>query len=74
MSARQYLAIFALLAAVAPVVARQLESQQASLLEQAREAALQYSASLPDFLCTEVVGRMHAQGHGRLRDLDTRTV
>jgi hypothetical protein len=74
MSARQYLAIFALLAAVAPVVTRQPESQQASLLEQAREAALQYSASLPDFLCTEVVGRMHAQGHGRLRDLDTLTV
>ena len=74
MSARKHLAIFALLAVGVPATAQQLEPEQARLLEQTREAALQYSASLPDFLCTEVVRRMHAQGHGRLRDLDTLTV
>ena len=57
MSAPQHLAIFALLAAVAPGLAQQLEPEQASLLEQARETALQYSDSLPNFLCTETVRR-----------------
>src|ERR1039458_9089102 len=74
MSARKYLAIVALLAAGAPATAQQLEPEQASLLEQAREAALRYSNSLPDFLCTEVVRRIHAQGHSGWRDLDTLTV
>ena len=75
MAARQHLAIFALLAAGAPAMAQQLEPEQASLLEQAREAALQYSNSLPDFLCTEVVRRSEDQdGTGRWRNLDTLTV
>ena len=74
MCARKHLATLALLAASAPVMAQQLEPEQASLLEQAREAALQYSASLPDFLCTEVVRRTHAQGLPRSRDLETLTV
>jgi hypothetical protein len=74
MYASRHLAIFALLAAGAPVMAQQLEPEQASLLEQAREAALQYSASLPDFLCTEVVRRMDAQGRRGLRDFETLTV
>src|ERR1017187_3391490 len=75
MSARKYLAIVALLAAGAPATAQQLEPEQARLLEQAREAALRYSDSLPDFLCTEVVRRTQdAHGNGRWRDLDTLTV
>jgi hypothetical protein len=74
-SARKHLAIFALLAVGAPATAQQLAPEQASLLEQAREAALQYSASLPDFLCTEVVRRTHdPRGNGRWQDLDTLTV
>jgi hypothetical protein len=75
MSARQHLAIFALLAAGAPSLAQQLKPEQASLLEQARRAALQYSASLPDFLCTEVVRRSEDEdGTGRWHNLDTLTV
>jgi len=75
MCASRYFAIFALLAAGALGGAQQLEPEQASLLEQAREAALQYSASLPDFLCTEVVRRAHdPRGDGRWQNLDTLTV
>jgi hypothetical protein len=74
MCARKHLATLALLAAGTPAMAQQLEPQQASLLEKARGAALQYSASLPDFLCTEMVRRTHAQGHGGWRDLDMLTV
>lgn len=75
MCGRKHLAIFALLAAGVPAMTQQLEPEQASLLEQAREAALQYSNSLPDFLCTEVVRRTQdAHGNGRWRDLDTLTV
>jgi hypothetical protein len=75
MSTSRHLAIFALLAAGAPATAQQLEPEQAGLLEQARAAALQYSASLPDFLCTEVVRRMDdPQGNGWWQDLDTLTV
>ena len=70
-----HLAIFALLAAGLPAIAQQLEPEQASLLEQAREAAIEYSNSLPDFLCTEVVRRTHdPRGNGRWQDLDTLTV
>jgi hypothetical protein len=70
-----HLAIFALLAAGLPAIAQLLEPEQASLLGQAREAALQYSDSLPDFLCTEVVRRIHdPQGNGWWQDLDTLTV
>jgi hypothetical protein len=69
------LAIFALAAAGAAASAQQLEPEQAALLEQAREAALRYSDSLPDFICTEVVRRTQdPQGNGRWRSLDTLTV
>jgi hypothetical protein len=75
MCASRHLAIFALLAAGAPASAQQLKPEQSTLLEQAREAALQYSASLPDFLCTEVVRRTHdPQGSGTWQNLDTLTV
>jgi hypothetical protein len=70
-----HLAIFALLAAGAPAMAQPLEPEQASLLEKAREAALQYSASLPDFLCTEVVRRRQDPlGNRRFVSMDTLTV
>jgi hypothetical protein len=70
-----HLALLALLAAGVPAVAQQLEPEQASLLEQAREAALRYSASLPDFLCTQMVRRSQdPEGNGRWRSLDTLTV
>jgi hypothetical protein len=75
MRAPAHLALFALLAACVPVVAQELEPEQAHLLETAREAALQYSASLPDFICTEVVRRTQdPQGNGRWRAMDTLTV
>jgi hypothetical protein len=74
-SAGAILALFALTAAGAPANAQQLEPEQAALLEQAREAALRYSDSLPDFICTEVVRRAQdPQGNGRWRSLDTLTV
>jgi hypothetical protein len=70
-----HLALFALLAAGAPAAAQQPEPGQAGLLEQAREAAIRYSASLPDFICTEVVRRSQdPQGNGRWRSTDTLTV
>src|ERR1035437_2760253 len=70
-----HLALLALLAAGVPAVAQQLEPEQASLLDTAREAAIRYSASLPDFLCTEVVRRAQDPlGNGRWRSIDTLTV
>jgi hypothetical protein len=70
-----HLALFALLAAGVPAVAQPLEPEQASLLEKAREEAIRYSASLPDFLCTQVVRRSQdPEGNGRWRSLDTLTV
>ena len=75
MPAHAHLALFALLAASAAGMAQQLEPEQADLLEQAREAAIRYSDSLPDFICTEVVRRTQdAQGNGRWRAMDTLTV
>lgn len=75
MPSHAHLALLALLAAGVPTVAQQLEPEQASLLEQAREAAIRYSASLPDFLCTEVMRRTQdPQGNGRWRSMDTLTV
>jgi hypothetical protein len=59
MPAPAHLALFALFSAVAPAMAQPLEPEQASLLLQARAVALGYSASLPDFICTEVVRRDH---------------
>ena len=75
MSAPLHLAILALLAAGAPAMAQPLEPDQASLLEQARQTALRYSASLPDFLCTEMVRRTQdPMGVGRWVSRDWLTV
>ena len=70
-----HLALIALLAAGAPAMAQQLEPEEAVLLESAREAALRYSDSLPDFICTEVVRRTQdPQGNGRWRSVDMLTI
>jgi hypothetical protein len=70
-----HVAIVALIAAGVPAMAQELEPEQAVLLEQARESAMRYSDSLPDFLCTEVVRRSEdALGNGRWRTTDTLTV
>jgi hypothetical protein len=75
MPAPAQLALFALLAASAPAMAQELDAGQAGLLENAREAAMRYSASLPDFICTEVVRRTEdPHGNGRWRALDSLTV
>ena len=70
-----HVAIFALFATGAAAGVQELEPEQAGLLEQARESAMRYADSLPDFLCTEVVHRnVDPQGNGRWRTLDTLTV
>jgi hypothetical protein len=75
MHAPAHLALFALLGASVPAMAQELDPEQSALLEQAREAALRYSASLPDFICTEVVRRTEdPRGNGRWRSLDSLTV
>jgi hypothetical protein len=44
-------------------------------MEQARDAAMRYSASLPDFLCTEIVHRVRdPEGNGRVGSMDRLTV
>ena len=49
--------------------------EQARKLEQVREAALNYSRSLPDFICTQVVKRyVDATGRDRWTPIDTLTV
>jgi hypothetical protein len=75
MRAPAHLALIALLAVGVPSMAQQLEPEQDGLLESAREAALRYSDSLPDFICTEVVRRTQdPQGNGRWRSIDTLTI
>src|SRR5690348_4638474 len=70
-----HLALIALLAAPAPAMAQDLDAEQSALLEKARDAALLYSESLPDFICTEVVRRTQdPQGNGRWRASDTLTI
>jgi hypothetical protein len=70
-----HLALLALLAAGVPTVAQPLEPEQAGLLEMARDVAIRYSDSLPDFICTEVIRRTQdPQGNGRWRTMDTLTV
>jgi hypothetical protein len=67
--------VWCVLSAGVPAVAQELEPEQSALLEQAREAALRYSASLPDFICTELVRRSEDPlGLGRWRPLDRLTV
>jgi hypothetical protein len=49
--------------------------EQARLLEQVREAALSYTRSLPDFICTQIVKRYaDATGRDRWTPIDTLTV
>jgi hypothetical protein len=51
------------------------EPEQARLLEQVREAALDYIRSLPDFICTQVVKRYEDRsGRDRWTPIDTLTV
>lgn len=51
------------------------DEEQARLLEQVREAALDYTRSLPDFICTQVVKRyVDANGRDRWIPADTLTV
>jgi hypothetical protein len=51
------------------------EEEQARLLEQVREAALHYTRSLPDFICTQVVKRYEDRsGRDHWTPLDTLTV
>ena len=52
-----------------------LDPAQAGLLAEAREVAMRYSASLPDFICTQVVHRTEDPlGNARWRSLDKLTV
>jgi hypothetical protein len=52
-----------------------LDEEQTRLVEGARAAALEYSSSLPDFLCTErIVRREDPRNDNRWRPLDTLTV
>jgi hypothetical protein len=67
-------AILAMLAAW-PLAAQELDPEQAALLEQTRQAALRYSNSLPDFLCTQIVQRAQdMRGDGRWRSIDKLTL
>ena len=52
-----------------------LSESESELLAEARHAALVYSTSLPDFICTQIVRRTSdPQGNGRWRVLDTLTI
>jgi hypothetical protein len=75
MPAYAYTILLAVLAAALPLGAQELDEEQAALIEQTRETALEYSTSLPDFLCTEIVQRSQdPRGDGRWRALDKLTV
>src|SRR5438876_6067802 len=51
------------------------EEERARLLDQVREAALNYTRSLPDFICTQEVKRyVDATGRDRWTPADTLTV
>src|SRR4051812_15222396 len=52
-----------------------LDEEQARIIEGARTAALNYSAELPDFLCTEEIRRqVDPRGDNRWRQVDRLTV
>jgi len=69
------LAWWAALALCSRAGAQPLGAEQASLLEQARAAAMRYADSLPDFLCTETVWReVDQRGTNNWRLMDTLTV
>jgi hypothetical protein len=69
-------ALFALVTALASAAPpQQLAPDQVGVLEKARAAAMRYAASLPDFICTEIVRRSEdPQGNSRWRALDLLTV
>ncbi len=74
MSASSQVAWFLVLAAL-PLTAQELDPEQSEQIEQTRQAALRYSNSLPDFICTQVVQRSQdVRGDGRWRALDKLTV
>ena len=65
------LATLMLLAANALSAQRPTEAEATALIEKARNAALSYTASLPDFLCTEMVHRYQdPRGDNRWQRLD----
>jgi hypothetical protein len=75
MAALAHLTLFALLFGGTAAVAQELDPDQSALLEKAREAAFRYSASLPDFICTELVRRSEdPRGLGRWRQIDKLTI
>jgi len=67
--------ILVLLAIAAPAYAqRSAESEPLALVEKARQAALHYTAGLPDFICTQVVQRFEdpkADNHWSRKDVLT---
>jgi hypothetical protein len=70
------IAILLIAAGTAPAAEQKpSEEEAARLLEQVRETALNYTKSLPDFICTQVVKRyMDSNGRDRWTPTDTLTV
>lgn len=53
---------------------RPSDADGAALLERARQKALEYTRSLPDFMCTETVRRLASHPHGSFHRTDVLTV
>src|SRR5882724_3888970 len=54
---------------------RPTDEEAGALIEKARKAALSYTASLPDFICTQTVHRYQdPRGNNRWEPLDVLTV
>ena len=70
------IAILLMAAGTAPAADQKpSEDEEARLLEQVRETALNYTKSLPDFICTQVVKRyLDSNGRDRWTLADTLTV
>src|SRR6185436_19197917 len=67
--------VLCVMLAALPLAAQELDAEQSALIEKTRQAALRYSNSLPDFICTQIVQRSQDQlGDGRWRALDKLTV
>jgi hypothetical protein len=64
----------ALLALFSPAAAQSLEPEQSALLDAARAEAIRYAASLPDFLCTQIVHRSQSLARRTPQSLDTLTI
>jgi hypothetical protein len=72
---RAFLTLLLLSAGAIAAADQGLDEEQSKLLEAARAESLDYSKSLPDFLCTEQITRREdPRGDGRWRGLDTLTV